>query len=143
MPKSSKPLARRCVVQALYQWRMTEQSPAQIRESFIAHENLRGDHLEYFQHLIERIPANIETIDQYIAAHIDRDISRVDFTEQAIMRLAVYELEFARDLPVKVVLNEAVELARLFCSENGYKYVNAVLDKIAHDLRGDEFDTPT
>ena len=135
MAKSDRRLARRCAVQALYQWRMTGQAPSQIRQNFIANENLSGQHLDYFLLLIDRIPACIEKIDALIKPHLDRDPDRVDVTVQAILRLGTYELAWAPEIPAKVVLDEAVELARLFCAEHGYKYVNGVLDKIAHDVR--------
>ncbi|MGR3914881.1 MAG: transcription antitermination factor NusB [Gammaproteobacteria bacterium] len=138
MAKSDRRLARRCAVQALYQWRITGQAPSQIRDSFIGNENLSGRHLEYFHELIADIPRRIERIDQLIAAHLDRAPEQVDLTEQAILRLGAYELAFAPDVPVKVALDEAVELARLFCAENGYKYVNAILDKIARDVRSEQ-----
>ena len=137
MAKSGRHLARRCAMQALYQWQMTGQAPSEIRAAFIANETLTGQHLEYFWLLIERIPAHIEKIDRLISARLDRDPERVDLTEQAILRLGTYELTFAPDVPVKVVLDEAVSLARLFCGEHGYKYVNGVLDKIARDVRGE------
>ncbi len=137
MAISGRRLARRCVVQALYQWRMTGQEPSEIPENFIANENLTGKHLDYFLLLINRIPGRIKKIDQHIKVHLDRDINKVDLIEQAILRLGVYELVYAPDIPAKVVLNEAVDLAKIFCSENGYQYVNGVLDKIAHDVRGE------
>ena len=137
MAKSGRSLARRCVMQALYQWRMTGQEPSEIPENFIANENLTGKHLDYFLLLINRIPGRIEKIDELIKVHLDRDPDKVDLIEQAILRLGVYELVYAQDIPARVVLDEAVDLAKVFCAENGYKYVNAVLDKIAHDVRGD------
>lgn len=125
-------------MQALYQWRVTEQPAAEIKQHFIGECNLRGRHLQYFHQLIKEVPAHVARIDECIAPHLDRDADKVDVTEQAILRLAAYELLFAPDVPVKVVLDEAVELARLFCAEHAYKYVNAVLDKVARDVRGDD-----
>ena len=138
MTKSDRRLARRCAVQALYQWRITGQPPADIATSFIGNENLRGAHLEYFHELIQGVPREIERVEQLIAAQLDRAPEKVDVTEMAILQLATYELVFAPDVPAKVALDEAVELAKLFCAEHGYKYVNAVLDKIARDVRAKE-----
>ncbi len=137
MARSGRHLARRCAVQALYQWRVTGQPRAQIEANFIANENLTGAHRAYFSALIRAVPEHIEEVDQLIAPHLDRDPERVDWIEQAILRLGAYELRHARDVPAKVVLDEAVELARLFCAEHGYKYVNGVLDKIARQVRGE------
>ncbi|MGR3984364.1 MAG: transcription antitermination factor NusB [Gammaproteobacteria bacterium] len=135
MARNDRRLARQCAVQALYQWRITGQAPSEIKDNFIGNKALRGRHLEYFHELIAGIPQHIERIDQLINAHLDRAPEQVDLTEHAILRLGAYELAFAPDVPAKAVLDEAVELARMFCAEHGYKYVNAVLDKIAHDVR--------
>lgn len=137
MAKSGRNMARRCVVQALYQWRVTGQAGSDIRQNFIANENLTGKALEYFSLLIDRIPEHIEKIDEIIATHLDRDFNQVDYIEQSILRLGVYELVYAEDVPAKVVLNEAVGLAKVFCSEHGYQYINGVLDKIARDVRSE------
>lgn len=143
MAKSDRRLARRCVVQALYQWRMTEQASAQIAQNFIHNESLTGKHLAYFLSLITAIPTHIEKIDELIAVHLDRAPHKVDITEQAILRLGTYELNYDHSIPPKVVLDEAIELAKLFCSEHSYKYINGVLDKIANEVRNEVADAPS
>lgn len=134
--KTGRSLARRCAMQALYQWRMTRQAPSEIEASFIADRKLTGKNRDYFLRLINDIPKHIDNIDKLINAHLDRDPDKVDLLEMAILRLGAYELNFGRDIPPKVVLDEAVNLAKLFCAENGYKYINAVLDKIARAVGG-------
>ena len=134
--KNDRRPARRCAVQAVYQWRITGQAPADIKGNFIGNEDLRGRHLDYFHELIADIPRRIARIDELINMHLDRPPEQVDLIEQAILRLGAYELAFAPEVPAKVALDEAVELARLFCAEHGYRYVNAVLDKVARDVRG-------
>ncbi len=129
-------------MQALYQWRMTGQAPSQIEETFIKNKHLTGKAKSYFLLLINDIPKYIEKIDELIATRLDRDPASVDLLEQAILRVATYELAYDRQIPAKVVLDEAIELAKTFCSENGYKYVNGVLDKLAHDVRGGTMDAP-
>ena len=130
-------LARRCAVQALYQWRLTAQSPEIIEQSFIADAKLRGKQRAYFLHLIAEIPKHIAQIDALIAPHLDRQVDAVDILEQAIIRLGAYELAFAGEVPTRVVINEGVELAKLFCAQHGYRYVNAVLDRLARAVRND------
>jgi len=134
--RTGRSLARRCAMQALYQWRMTRQAPSEIEASFIADSKLTGKNRDYFLCLINDIPKHIDKIDKLINAHLDRDPDKVDLLEMAILRLGTYELNFGRDIPPKVVLDEAVNLAKLFCAENGYKYINAVLDKIARAVGG-------
>ncbi|MGI9310522.1 MAG: transcription antitermination factor NusB [bacterium] len=136
MAISGRRLARRCAVQALYQWRLTGQAPSQIERSFIDNERLSGAARAYFLALIADIPARIERLDALIAAHSNRESDRLDVVEQAILRLGAYELACARDVPARVVLDEAIDLAKAFGTEHGYKYVNGVLDKIARAERG-------
>jgi N utilization substance protein B len=124
-------LARRCAVQALYQWQMTGQAPEEIIATFISNENLTGKHRDYFLALINIIPQYIEKIDALIAPHLDRKQDRVDLIEQAILRLGAYELQYDKSIPTGVVIDEAIDIAKVFCSEHGYKYVNGVLDKVA------------
>ena len=125
--------AREAAVQALYQWQLTEQLPNE--EQFIFDHQLDGVDLEYFHHLVSEIPMHMHELDDQLLPHLDREVDEVDPVERAILRLGAYELEFQLQVPYKVVLDEAVELARTFGAEHGYKFVNAVLDKVALKLR--------
>lgn len=130
MATSGRHLARRNAAQALYQWDMTGQDAASIQSSFIHDERLTGRYREYFEVLIKEIPLHSDKIDAVLAAHADRPVARLDPLEKAILRVGVYEILFQIDVPRSVVLNEAIEIAKVFCSDNGYKYVNGVLDKV-------------
>ena len=77
---------------------------------------------------------NIETVDFAISPYIDRAFDELDPIEKAILRLAVYELRFESDVPYKVVINEAIEVAKVFGADESHKYINGVLDKIAPAL---------
>ncbi len=141
MGKGSRHKARRAAVQALYQWQLTRQDPAEIERHFLLDRDMKDVDLEYFHQLIREVPRHQHELDDYLTPHLDRDIEEVDPVERAILRLGVYEFEFHREIPGKVVLNEAVELAKTFGAEHGHKYVNAILDKVAtrlrpHELRG-------
>lgn len=137
MARSGRHLARRCAVQALYQWEVTNQAPSEIETSFIKNQALSGVHLAYFLRLIRNIPVHVEVIEQLISPHLDRELDTVDLIEHAILRVATYELKFERDIPPKVVLDEAIDIAKVFASENSYKYVNGVLDKVAREVESD------
>jgi N utilization substance protein B len=130
MATSGRHLARRNAVQALYQWDMTGQAASSIKSNFIHDERLKGRHVEYFEKIIKEMPGNSEQIDELIEAHTDRPISKLDPLEKAILRVGTYEILFEIDVPRNVVVNEAIEIAKLFCSDHGYKYVNGVLDKV-------------
>ena len=125
--------AREAAVQALYQWQLTEQLPNE--EQFILDHQLDDVDLEYFHHLVSEVPLHVHELDDQLLPHLDREVGEVDPVERAILRLGAYELEFQSQVPYKVVLDEAVELARTFGAEHGHKFVNAVLDKVALKLR--------
>lgn len=135
MARSGRHLARRCAVQALYQWQVTGQDPEKIIDSFIANENLSGKHRDYFLTLINIIPNCIAQIDALVAPHLDREADKIDLIEQAILRLGTYELRYDDTIPTNVVIDEAIDLAKTFGSEQGYRYVNGVLDKVAREVR--------
>ncbi len=130
--------ARQAAVQALYQWQLTEQAPDEIEDHFILDHEMGDVDMEYFDYLVREVPLHVHELDDHILPFIDRAIDDIDPVERAILRIGAYELEFHREVPCKVVLNEAIELSKTFGAEHGYQYVNAVLDKIAAKLRASE-----
>lgn len=138
MTKGSRNKARRAAVQALYQWQLTQQRPEEIESHFINDHELRGVDLDYFHHLVREIPLHLHELDDHLNPHLDRAINEIDPVERAILRIGAFEFEFHPEIPYKVVLNEAVELAKTFGAEHGHRFVNAVLDKVAVKLRADE-----
>lgn len=138
MGTGSRHKARRAAVQALYQWQLTRQDPAEIEQHFLLDRDMKDVDVEYFHRLIHEVPRHQHELDDYLSPYLDRDIEEVDPVERAILRLGTYEFEFHPEIPSKVVLNEAVELAKTFGAEHGHKYVNAILDKVAARLRPHE-----
>ena len=138
MTKGSRNNARRAAVQALYQWQLTQQRPEDIESHFINDHELRGVDLDYFHHLVHEIPLHLHELDDHLSPHLDRAINEIDPVERAILRIGAFEFEFHPEIPYKVVLNEAVELAKTFGAEHGHRFVNAVLDKVAVKLRPTE-----
>lgn len=138
--KGNRHKARRAAVQALYQWQLTQQPSADIESHFLADDSLKDIDVDYFHHLVREIPAHLAELDNRLGSHVDRGIAEIDPVERAILRLGAFELEFHPEIPYRVVLNEAVELAKTFGAEHGHKYVNAVLDRVASALRAQEVD---
>ncbi|WP_101774861.1 transcription antitermination factor NusB [Pasteurella oralis] len=126
--------ARECAVQALYSWYISQNSPAEIELAFVADQDLKGVDVPYFRQLFRQTVKNVEIIDETMNPYLDRDVNELDPIEKAILRLAVYELKFELDVPYKVVINEAIEVAKVFGAEDSHKYVNGVLDKVAPAL---------
>lgn len=138
MTQGSRHLARQAAVQALYQWQLTEQPPEDIEDHFILDHEMSKVDMGYFDQLVRQVPLHIHELDDHLIPYIDREISEIDPVERAILRVGAYELEFHPEVPYKVVINEAVELAKTFGAEHGHKYVNGVLDKVAAKLRAVE-----
>jgi N utilization substance protein B len=131
-------MARRGVVQALYQWELTGQLGSGIEDSFVNDWDLDGVDQEYFKQLIQGILKYTTELDRVLEKSLDRDLSSVDPIERTVLRIGVYELQFRPEIPVRVVLNEAIELARVFGAEEGYRFVNGVLDRCQKLCRGSE-----
>lgn len=130
--------ARKNVVQALYQWQMTGASVIEIERQFTEAERLKNVQRSYFSELLQGVPKQLEVIDKALDEFIDRPVSKIDPVERAILRMSIFELLNRLDIPYRVILNEAVSLSKLYGAEDGYKYINGVLDKIAHRYRPTE-----
>lgn len=130
--------ARRLATQALYTWQMSGQDIADIEQQYRMQHDMSKVDQDYFHELLHQVPAHVEELDNHIKPLLDRDLSKVDPVERAILRLGVYELEHRLDVPYKVVINEGVELAKTFGAEEGHKYVNSILDGVAQKLRAIE-----
>ena len=137
--KPSRSAARRSALQALYQWQMTAQSPLDIERQFLQSEE-SGDALpEYFSVLLRGVTDHCQEIDHALSEFTDRPVVQIDPIERAILRLGAYELLYHWEVPYRVVLNEAINLAKRFgATLQSYKYVNGVLDKLAHKVRSAE-----
>lgn len=132
---SPRTQARRVAMQGVYQWQMTNDAPIAIMRYFQESDRLQDLDFDLFKELLDNVIAQHEQLDQVFAQYLDRDINRLDPVERAILRIGTYELQTNLAIPYKAVINEAVELAKRFGSEDGHKFVNGVLDKVAKQLR--------
>lgn len=130
--------ARRRALQAVYAWQMSGGEVGQVISQF-AHEqaNEIAD-LEYFDDLVRGVVKHRATLDEALAGYLDRTVEEVDPIERAVLRLAAYEMLHRIDVPYRVVLNEAIEIAKRFGSEHGHTFVNGVLDRAAAEWRAAE-----
>ncbi|BBP45704.1 N utilization substance protein B [Thiosulfatimonas sediminis] len=134
-PLSPRSQARRAAMQALYQWQMTNTEVLKIMQQFSEDGYLEKVDFDFFKDLLYSITGDAEELDALFAEFIDRDLKRLDPVERAILRIGVYELRSKIEIPYRVVINEAVELAKRFGADEGHKFVNGVLDKVAKQLR--------
>lgn len=133
----SKRLARAAAVQAMYQWKLNETSVIELVEDAIAIAEPENDS-EYVKVLLTGAIASLTDIDALLNKYGSRPFNRLTAMELAILRVATYELKEQPGVPYKVVVNEAIELAKQFGSFDGYKYVNAVLNAMLDQLRPHE-----
>lgn len=129
--------ARKLAMQAVYQWQMTGDDIVDIEHQFKDENDMSKVDQGYFSELLFKVSSSND-IDAVLEKYMDRKILLVDPVERAILRIACYEFKSRLDVPYRVVLNEAISLTKNFCAEQSHKFVNAVLDKVARELRVEE-----
>lgn len=132
---SARRKARRFALQALYQWQLAGADLSEIELQFRADNDMKKVDREYFHDLLHGVPAHVDTLDEALQPVLDRKVKELSQVEKAILRIGVFELLHRPDVPYRVVVNEGIELAKLFGAEESFKYVNGVLDKIARKHR--------
>lgn len=134
--------ARRRALQAVYAWQMSGAKAREVIAQFAHEQAHEVADLEYFEDLVLGVDKHCDELDDALAPFLDRDIEQVDPIERAVLRIAAYELRQRRDVPYRVVINEAIETVKRFGSEHGHTYVNGVLDHAAADWRSAEVKAP-
>ncbi len=132
---SNRHNARKAAVQALYQWDLTQQDAKDIEEHFTQIHDMQNIDKKYLREIMLELPKVEVELKQAIEPFIGREFSALDPVERAILRLGAYELSYKSDVPTRVVINEMIELAKVFGSDHSYKFVNGVIDKLAKELR--------
>ena len=122
-------------MQALYQWRMAGAPLTVIEAEFRAEYDFANVDLPFFQALLHEVPGCADELDSTLEPLLDRSLDELDPIEHTLLRMGVFELMHRIDVPYKVVINEAVALAKKFGATESHKYVNGVLDKAARNLR--------
>ena len=134
----ARSVARKLAMQALYQWQMTSHDANDLAQQFIESEEFSGADRDYFEELVRGCIRQKDAIDTAITPFIDRPLDQLDPVETAILMMGMFELRTRSDVPYRVVINEAVDLAKRFGATDAHKYVYAVLDRAARELRAAE-----
>jgi N utilization substance protein B len=134
-PKSARRRSREIALQGLYEWLVSGAEPAVIDAHM--HEQDGFDKIDraHFDALLHGCIAEAAALDAVLAKHVDRKTTQLSPVEHAVLLIGTYELKHCVEIPYRVAINEAVELAKSFGGTDGHKYVNGVLDKAAGDLR--------
>lgn len=148
--------ARRFAMQGLYEWLVTDRrfettdkrswkdnAPHDIAARTRATNAMHTVHIGYYHEMMRDIPEQIEALDALIAQHLDRAVVKLDTVEHAILLIGAYELQNRIEIPYKVVLDEAMKLNNHFGATDAHKLINAVLDRLAIELRAPEVDADT
>jgi transcription antitermination protein NusB len=131
----TRTVARKLALQALYRWQLNACPWQELLQEFGEAEDMPRADREYFRVLIEGVWCTRLELDTRLASLADREPRLLDPIEHAILLIGLYELTARPEVPYRVAINEAVALAKRFGATDGYKFVNAVLDRAARVLR--------
>jgi N utilization substance protein B len=135
---NGKRRARKLALQALYQWAMSHSDLHEIEAQFRVMNNMEKVDTDYFCHLLHGIPKHLNEIENLLKPLIDRAIDELNPIELTTLRIGTFELVYRLEIPYKVVLDEAVSLTKAFGSQDGFRYVNGVLNNLARQVRSTE-----
>ena len=127
--------ARHFGLQALYQWTLSGASAADIEAEFRIDNDFQHTDGEYFSAVLKGVVRDVDALEALFSPALDRKLEELDPIERNLLRLGTFELRDRIDVPYKVVINEAVALAKKFGATDSHRYINGVLDKVARDLR--------
>jgi N utilization substance protein B len=127
--------ARALLVKALYQWQLAGHDHDELLAQYTSLAEFDRIDQDYFRAVLRHVLDDFESLDRTIAGLAVRKLDQLDAVGRAILLIALAELKHRPDVPTKVAINEAVELAKRFGPTQSYRFVNAVLDKAAKDLR--------
>ena len=133
---ATRRMARHYAMQALYQWQMAGSSINAIEAEFRTDNDMSKVDVEYFHEILHSVPEYLSELEALFTPFlVDRSLDELDAITRALLRMATYEFKFRIDVPYKVVINEAVALAKKFGAEDSHKFINGVLDKTAAVVR--------
>lgn len=132
--------AREFAVQGIYQWQLSGHDTAAIEAHLSEAGGFKSADLGLFTRLLRGALAEAPALRVDIEPHLDRSFDSLSPVERSILLLATFEFKHQPETPYRVILNEAIELAKEYGGTDGHKYVNGVMDKLAAKLRGPEFE---
>ncbi len=137
-PKSSRRRSRELALQGIYQWRLTNDDPEQIEKQIRADKGMGRYDADFFSKLLRGALTQHAELETAVTMHLDRTLDELSPVEFSVLLIGAYELIHHPEIPYRVVINEAVELAKTFGGTDGHKFVNGVLDKLAAQVRAVE-----
>ncbi len=139
----SRRLAREYALRGLYAWLLGQQDHAQVTATLHEDAQFRKADEDYFRQIFQGAIDDASNLEVKLRPCLDREVAELSPIERGILMIGAYELVACPDVPYRVAINEAVELAKLYGGTDGHKYVNGVLDKLAKVLRSAEIEALT
>ncbi|MBK5102912.1 MAG: transcription antitermination factor NusB [Burkholderiales bacterium] len=133
--KNARHKARELALQGLYQWLLAAEHADEIRAQLAEFKDYDKTDQKYLERLLNGVIADAAELEAAFSPLLDRPVDELSPVERGVLLIGAYELAHVPDVPYKVVINEAVELAKSYGGTDGHKYVNGVLDKLAARLR--------
>lgn len=133
--KPSRTEARRFAMQAIYQWQLADTPRGELIEQYRAEPRMLKSDSEYFADLVNAVLSNPEELETEFAQALDRPAEQLDPIERAILLVGTHELRSHPEIPYRIIINEAVELAKRYGATESHKYINGVMDRLAKRLR--------
>jgi N utilization substance protein B len=130
--------ARKLALQALYQWQVARQPVNEIEAQFRVNQDMGDADIQLFSQLLRGVVEARSELDLTFSPFLDRNIDDLDPVEVSVLRIGSFELMRRIEVPYRVAINESVELAKVFGATDSHRYVNGVLDKVAHKVRAAE-----
>jgi len=130
--------ARELALQALYQLHMNDDTATNVEAEFLAEQDFKNADKRMFSAILRGVAKQTDELDAMVAEHLDRELTDLDPIERNILRMGAFELSDSVAVPYRVVINECVELGKVFGATDGHKYVNGILDKLAAQHRQTE-----
>lgn len=134
-PAEPRRAARSYALQALYQWQLAGQPANEIEAQFRVDNDMSGTDVPLFSQLLQGVISHQSALDKSFEPFLDRAVQELDPVELSILRIGSFELTHRPEVPYRVVINEGVELAKMFGATDGHRYINGVLDKLAQRAR--------
>lgn len=131
----SRTRARRLAMQAIYQWLMNDAEIADVERQYLNDPESQAASHELLSELVCGVGDRHDELSGILSPYLSRPLKEVDPIECAILLLATYELKYIPSVPFRVVINEAIELAKTYGAEQSHKFINGVLDRLAGDMR--------
>ncbi|CAL4322935.1 transcription antitermination factor NusB [Buchnera aphidicola] len=135
MEINTRTKTRQLIIQILYAWELSQNNIFDIQKQYLGSINNKNIDIHYLHDIITGIRNHCHIIDKKITLYLHRASKELGQIEKAILRLSFYELYERLDIPYKVSINESIELAKLFGSQNSHKFINGILDQVCKKIK--------